>query len=190
MYMFPPQNPDLKPESLMNYEISAMQSLIDNKLNIGVNLFLIKGSNFIKTAMIDGKPLNINSGEVENKGFEITSAYQLNTNFRFNANYSYLNMKHKIVAAPKNKLYVGGEFSKGKWHISSGVQYINNLYTNIQNDDAKESFVLLNARIKYSITNNIDLFAKGENLLNQNYEINEGFPMPGATFFGGISLSL
>ena len=190
MYMFPPQNPDLKPESLMNYEISAMQSLIDNKLNIGVNLFLIKGSNFIKTAMIDGKPLNINSGEVENKGFEITSTYQLNTNFRFNANYSYLNMKHKIVAAPKNKLYVGGEFSKGKWHISSGVQYINNLYTNIQNDDAKESFVLLNARIKYSITNNIDLFAKGENLLNQNYEINEGFPMPGATFFGGISLSL
>lgn len=190
MYMFPPQNPDLKPESLMNYEISAIQSLIDNKLNIGVNLFLIKGSNFIKTAMIDGKPLNINSGEVENKGFEITSAYQLNTNFRFNANYSYLNMKHKIVAAPKNKLYVGGEFSKGKWHISSGVQYINNLYTNIQNDDAKESFVLLNARIKYSITNNIDLFAKGENLLNQNYEINEGFPMPGATFFGGISLSL
>lgn len=190
MYMFPPQNPDLKPESLMNYEISAMQSLIDNKLNIGVNLFLIKGSNFIKTAMIDGKPLNINSGEVENKGFEITSTYQLNTNFRFNANYSYLNMKHKIMAAPKNKLYVGGEFSKGKWHISSGVQYINNLYTNIQNDDAKESFVLLNARIKYSITNNIDLFAKGENLLNQNYEINEGFPMPGATFFGGISLSL
>lgn len=190
MYMFPPQNPDLKPESLMNYEISAMQSLIDNKLNIGVNLFLIKGSNFIKTAMIDGKPLNINSGEVENKGFEITSTYQLYTNFRFNANYSYLNMKHKIMAAPKNKLYVGGEFSKGKWHISSGVQYINNLYTNIQNDDAKESFVLLNARIKYSITNNIDLFAKGENLLNQNYEINEGFPMPGATFFGGISLSL
>jgi len=31
-------------------------------------------------------------------------------------------------------------------------------------------------------------FARGENLLAQRYEINRGFPLPKATFTGGISL--
>jgi hypothetical protein len=34
----------------------------------------------------------------------------------------------------------------------------------------------------------ITLFAKGENLLGQRYEVNHVFPMPKATFMGGVSL--
>ena len=33
------------------------------------------------------------------------------------------------------------------------------------------------------------LFVKGENLLAQRYEINAGYPMPKATFMGGINLN-
>ena len=36
----------------------------------------------------------------------------------------------------------------------------------------------------------LEIFVKGENLLGQNYEINSGFPMPGATVFGGISINI
>jgi len=48
MYMFPPQNPDLQPERLMNYEVSLMQSLLENRLSLGVNLFAIRGDNMIQ----------------------------------------------------------------------------------------------------------------------------------------------
>ena len=37
MYMFPPQNPDLKPESMWNYEIALSQSLLN-----GCGCFLIR----------------------------------------------------------------------------------------------------------------------------------------------------
>lgn len=37
MYMFPPQNPDLKPEKLWNYELSFSQRLMDNRLSYGLN---------------------------------------------------------------------------------------------------------------------------------------------------------
>ena len=38
MYMFPPQNPNLKPESMWNYEIAFSQKLMDGRLSYGVNL--------------------------------------------------------------------------------------------------------------------------------------------------------
>ena len=41
MYMFPPQNPDLKPESMWNYEIAFSQKLMDGRLSYGINLFYI-----------------------------------------------------------------------------------------------------------------------------------------------------
>ena len=41
MYMFPPQNPDLQPESMWSYELAFSQRLMDGRLTYGVNLFYI-----------------------------------------------------------------------------------------------------------------------------------------------------
>ena len=45
MYMFPPQNPDLQPESMWNYELAFSQRLMEGRLTYGVNLFYIDGKN-------------------------------------------------------------------------------------------------------------------------------------------------
>ncbi|MDO5524015.1 MAG: TonB-dependent receptor [Bacteroidia bacterium] len=188
MYMFPPQNPDLLPERLMNYEISLLQTLLQNKLSLGLNLFYIQGDNMIQVAMVEGRPLNINSGEVENKGFEISANYQATRNLRFSANYSLLDMAHKILAAPEHKLYVSGTYTKDRWTFSSGVQYIGNLYKAVRPEPVEESFTLWNARVNFRATPWLGLFLKGENLLGQEYEINAGYPMLRTTVFGGIRL--
>ncbi len=190
MYMFPPQNPDLLPERLMNYEVSLMQSLLENKLSLGLNLFYIKGDNMIQVAMVEGKPLNVNSGEVENKGFEISSTYRATRHLRFSANYSLLNMTHKILGAPEHKLYVGGNFAKNKWNFSTGIQYIAGLYKAVRPEPVKEDFVVWNARVNYQALDWLNLFLKGENLLGQEYEINAGYPMPRTTVFGGVRVHL
>src|SRR5690554_542903 len=75
MYMFPPQNPDLAAERLMNYELSLLQSFPDARVSMGLNLFFIKGDNMIQVDFVNGRPLNVNSGEVENKGFELSFNY-------------------------------------------------------------------------------------------------------------------
>lgn len=188
MYMFPPQNPDLKPERLMNYEISLLQMLMDNRLSLGVNLFYIKGDNMIQQPQPNiGQWVNI--GEVENKGFELSASYQAMPNLRFSANYSYLDMIYKILTAPEHKLYVSGSYTKGPWGISTGVQYIGNIYTS-PSDTRQETFVLWNVRANYQLLDWLNLFIKGENLLGRKYEINAGYPMPGATIFGGIRVKI
>ena len=188
MYMFPPQNPDLKAERLMNYEISLLQMLMDNRLSLGVNLFYIKGDNMIQQPQPNmGQWANI--GEVENKGFEVSTTYLATSVLRFSANYSYLDMTYAILAAPEHKLYVSANYSKGRWGISSGVQYIGNIHTSLTGS-GQESFVLWNGRINYQALDWLGIFAKGENLLGQKYEINAGYPMPGATISGGIRVRI
>lgn len=188
MYMFPSQNRDLKAERLMNYEISLLQMLMDNRLSLGVNLFYIKGDNMIQQPQPNiGQWANI--GEVENKGFEFSASYQAMPNLRFSANYSYLDMTYKILTAPEHKLYVSGSYTKGPWGISTGVQYIGNIYTS-PSDTRQETFVLWNVRANYQFLDWLNLFIKGENLLDQKYEINVGYPMPGATLFGGIRVKI
>jgi iron complex outermembrane receptor protein len=190
MYMFPTQNPNLKPERLMNYEVSLLQSFPRQQLSFGLNLFYIRGSNMIQVDVVEGKPLNVNSGKVENKGVELDIHYEANRNLHFSANYSLLNMKYKLLAAPEHKIYMSGNFTTGRWNISTGIQYIGNLYTNIRPETRKNSFVLWNCRAHYQVIKWMKLFVKGENLLDQSYEINDGYPMPGITAFGGVSIEI
>lgn len=191
MYMFPPQNPDLKPESMWNYELSFSQSILDRKLSYGVNIFYIDGKNLIMTLPNPNGTgrLNQNSGKIYNSGFELQATYRINKSWSADANYSFLHMTNPVIAAPKHKLYAGGNFTSGRWSISTGVQYISGLYTAVGDTPSTESFVLWNVRASYRITKWLNLWAKGENLLAQKYEINLGYPMPRATMMGGVNLN-
>ncbi len=187
MYLYPPSNTDLEPERLWNYELSWKHRL--SSFTYGANLFYIKGDNMIQTQQVDGKPRNVNTGEIENWGFELEAAYHVDSHWSLKANGAYLHMKNKVVAAPELTAYAGANYRCGKWLATFGLQYINNLYTAVGNDETKENFALLDASVTYAATRNISLWARGENLLAQNYEINLGYPMPRATFMGGVNVN-
>ncbi len=189
MYMFPSQNPGLLPERLMNYELSLLQNLLENRLILGVNLFRSAGDNMIQTIITNGKPLNVNTGKIDNAGLEMSVACRLNNRIYLTTNYSYLNMKYKITGAPEHKLYAGGSYTTRRWTFSTGVQFIRGLFTSTGQNPQKENFTLWNARLNYKATNRLSFLLKSENLLNQKYEINAGYPMPGTTIFGGLQLN-
>jgi iron complex outermembrane receptor protein len=189
MYMFPPQNAELKPERLMNYEISLLQSFPETRVSFGLNLFYIKGDNIIRQPQPNvGKWEN--TGNIENKGFELSANYRVTSHFLFSANYSLLDMTYKIAGAPEHKLYVSGDYFISRWNLATGLQYLGTLYTKVNPEPVKENALLWNARINYKASDWLNFFLRGENLLNRNYEINAGYPMPGATVFGGLRINI
>ena len=188
MFMWGVANPDLDAERMWNYELSYSQKLLDGRLSYGVNVFYIDAENLITVGMIDGRRMNLNTGEAKNAGVEGQIAYRFNEAWSADANYSYLHMDTPIIASPEHKLYVGAVYAKGRWHLSSGIQYIGGLYTEVGEKPKTEDFVLWNVRGSYRLTDWLSLWVKGENLLAQRYEINAGFPMPKATFMGGVNL--
>ena len=187
MYMFTPRNPDLRPERMWTYELSLSQKLLDGRLSYGVNVFYIDGDNFIMTQMVDGKPHNVNAGALRNAGVEAQAAWRIARDWSVDANYSFLHMENPVVAAPEHKLYVGGLFTHGRWHVSTGVQYVAGLYTQVGDSPVQEDFVLWNIRASFRILDWMSVWVRGENLLNWKYEINAGFPMPGTNVTGGLN---
>ena len=194
-FLFPPQNADLKPESLWNYEIAFSQTLLDGRLHYGINLFHMDVENTIQ-AVAPG-PKNMNTGELKNTGAEVQAAYMISKAFTVNGNYSYLKMETPVIGAPTHKAYLGGSFTRGRWHASTGLQYVNSLYTTVKqprpatvlaNPDIKEDFLLWNARVSYQATDMVQLWVNGDNLLNTDYQINDGYPMPGIAFMAGVNL--
>lgn len=191
MYMFPPQNPDLQPESMWNYELAFSQRLMEGRLTYGVNFFYIDGKNLIQTLPNPNGSgmLNQNSGEIENTGVEIQAAYRINRQWSVDGNYSFLHMENPVIAAPEHKLYAGANFSHRRWNVSTGIQYVEGLYTSVGENENKENFVLWNLRASFRACKWLDIWARGENLLAQKYEINAGYPMSGATVMAGFNLS-
>lgn len=189
MYMFPPQNPDLRPERMWTYELALSQKLLKGRLSYGLNIFYISGDNMIlRLPNPDGAGmLNQNSGEVRNAGVEAQAAWRIARDWSVDANYSFLHMDNPVVAAPEHKLYAGALFTHGRWHVSTGVQYVAGLYTQVGENPVQEDFVLWNVRASFRILDWMSVWVRGENLLDWQYEINAGFPMPGANVTGGLN---
>lgn len=183
MYLYPPSNEELEPERIWNYELSWRHRI--DAFSYGLNIFYIKGDNMIQT--IQRK--NVNTGEIENYGAEIEATWRVNSNLSLTTNHSLLHMEHKIVAAPEYKGFLGANYHKNRWTAIAGLQFVSNLYTEVGDQETKENFCLLNACVSYALTKACSLWVRGENLLAQSYEINLGYPMPRATFMGGVNLN-
>ena len=187
MYLFPPQNPDLKPETLINYELSFRQRLFQGRFDYGVNVFYMDGDHIIQVVPVDGRPQNVNTGKIKNWGIEADLDWIMGEHWSLLVNYSFLDMKYPVLASPKHKLYGGIRFRSARWTWTSGVRYVGGLYTSLKTA-SKEQFVLWNVDAEFRPCRWMTLYVRGENLLGQHYEINAGYPMPKATALGGIKL--
>ena len=182
MYLYPPSNEELEPERIWNYELSWRQRL--GAFSYGINLFYLKGDNMIQT--VERK--NVNTGEIENYGVELEAGWRFSPHLSITTNHSFLHMENKVVAAPEYKGFLGANYQWKRWNAVAGLQYISNLYTAVGQNEQTENFCLLNASVSYALGNNLSLWVRGENLLAQEYEINLGYPMPRATFMGGVNI--
>lgn len=190
LYMYASANEDLLPENSWSYDFTVAQRLLDNRLSMELNLYYVKGDNIVQVVTVDGQPQNQNVGKFANKGVEFSLNYRILHNLSLNSNYSYLHMNTPITGAPRNKFYAGIMYVPGKFSLSAGAQVINRLYLSTGEKAQTSNYTLVDAKVSYKALKWMDVFVKGDNLLAQKYETMLGFPMPRATFMGGVSLSL
>jgi iron complex outermembrane receptor protein len=189
LYMYASANEDLLPEESLSYDFTVTQRLLDSRLSMELSLYYIEGNNIVQVVMVDGSPQNQNVGEFANKGVDFTLNYRILNNLTLNTNYSYLYMDTPITGAPGNKFYAGLTYTPGRFTISAGAQVIDKLYLSTGENAQTSNYTLVDTRIDYRALKWLDIFVKGDTLLVQKYETMLGFPMPRATWMGGVGLT-
>ena len=189
LYLYNPANAELKPEYMLNYELSYRQTVCDGRLNYGLALYFIDGKDMIQTGMLDGRPLNMNTGKFKNKGFELDATWHFLQRWQLYAGYAYLHTDNKsVLYAPKNKLDLSLSFNPGNFEL----ELENNNIWSLQNGnpEGSVSYSLVNFRGAYTYPSKVPvtLFVKLDNIFNKKYEVMYGCPMPGITVFGGVEL--
>ncbi|MDR3652400.1 MAG: TonB-dependent receptor [Paludibacter sp.] len=186
LYLYAP-NPSLQPESMVNYEISWLQSLLNSRLNLELTAYKANGSNMIQVVGMGYSATRENVGTFSNQGIEFSARYSVDKNLYFNANYSYLDMNKVVIAAPRQQFNVGANYNYQIWGFHLSLQDIDRLYTSVQ-PAVTQNYTLVNARITAKPMKHIELFLAADNLLNNQYQINYGYPMPGINFNAGFNL--
>jgi len=191
LYLYAP-NPNLKPERLINYEISWLQSLLNNHLNLELTAYKIVGSNMIQVVGQGFAAHRENLGSFNNLGVEFSARYVVTRHLQFHANYSYLKSDSIIKAAPRQQVNLGGNYTYKIWGLNLSAQYIDKFYSALSvapfTTKQEPNYLLFNARLTVRPMKYLELFVSGNNLLNQQYEINSGYPMPGINFNTGFNL--
>ena len=187
LYLYQPANPDLKPEYMLNYELSYRQYFLDSRLMVGAAIFYIDGKNMIQTIREDGRPLNVNTGKFHNKGFELEAGYSILSNLVATASWSYLHTDSDNLYSPKNKLCADVTYSPSEFSFTLENQSIWSM-KNGNPDGSKQNYSLLNLRAAYTLQGAVPvtLSVKVDNITDKHYEIIYGCPMPGATLMGGV----
>ena len=187
MYLYA-ANPNLQPERMRNYEVSWLQSLGDNKLQLELTLYKVVGDNLIQVVGFGPTAKRQNVGHFNNQGVEFSAKYALNKNLFVHANYSYLDLGKAIMAAPRQQANISANYKYKVWNINLSTQYIERLYTSMTT--IQPQYLLLNARISAHPLKLLEIFIAANNILNQTYEINKGYAMPGINFNAGINIKL
>ena len=190
LYMYAVANENLEPERAWSYDFTVSRKWLEGRLGTELSLFQTKGSNIIEVTVVEGKRANRNVGAFENKGVEFSTYWQALDNLRFNANYSYLHMGTIYTGAPVHKAYVSGTWNIGKFAVNLGAMGIKDLYLTTGDDAQKSEYIDLKCRLSWQASSWLTLFVRGENLLNSDYQTMAGFPEPGITILGGLSVSL
>ncbi|MBD5278546.1 MAG: TonB-dependent receptor [Bacteroides sp.] len=187
LYLYPPANPELKPEYMLNYEVGYRQHLLDHNLMVGAAIFYIDGKNMIQTVMQDGRPHNVNTGKFHNKGFELEAGYNIMSNLQAGASWSYLHTDSNNLYSPKNKLNAEVTYSPGRFSLTLEEMSIWGL-KNGNPDGSTENYSLLGVRVAYTLGSDVPvtLSVKADNITDTRYQIIYGCPMPGATLMGGV----
>lgn len=188
MYLYFP-NANLLPERMMNYELSWLQNLLQNKLQFELTAFWVEGENLIQVV----PPLvtiRQNAGTFSNKGIEFSGNYEVCKGLKILGNYSFTDIKKAVLAAPRHQANLSINYIYKIWNFNLSTQYIDGLNVRIIPTPITETYALVNARIAAQVLPQLKVFVMGNNLLNQSYQINYGYPMPQTYFNAGINLKI
>lgn len=194
-------NPDLDAEKAINSEIGY-----ENKDIAGVH---VKGTVFynhvtdyiqlIKVAdpTDSGATTNQNQniGEVDFSGIELEMGAEIVKALEIGCNYTLTHIDNKtdeseIINVPKHKIGAYARYRMFERLVAQvDTEYDSKRFSSADGVQVADGYVVVNSKVGYDLGKGFMVDGGVKNLLDENYEIQEGYPEAGRTFFANLRYS-
>jgi len=193
-------NPDLEPETSVGWDAGIEQTLLDGKVVFNATYFNNEFEDMIEFYSIyDAMGFWIggyydNISKAESEGVELSVYVQPSEDLSISGNFiTTRTLDHKtgeqLLRRPKEKWNLGVNYRfSSKGNINIGMNHVGRRFD--AGNQYVDKYLIYNAALFYNISDNIQVFARGENLLDADYEEVTGYGTPGASGYGGVKISL
>lgn len=193
------------PEKSISYEVGARKYFAQKRFMMEGSLFYSRISNYIDIA--DNVSFDtVNFGKIRIQGLELSFIAHLNDALELYGNYTYLDAINKdpyrgsieaysrLPRRPRHQLLLGGIHRFEKGHVGAefqGVYDREDLDFNFPTGKLDiEDYTLVRIFGSYNVTEDISLFGRIENVLDEDYDTTYGYKGHGVGAYAGFRIKL
>ncbi|MCH8081979.1 MAG: TonB-dependent receptor [Proteobacteria bacterium] len=177
----------LRPEQSQGWEVGAEQPLFGDKARLTVTYFTRKTSDQIDFDLVTFKFANI--ARTRAKGVEVIFSAELSGKLSVSGNYTRLKAVNLVsggmlLRRPKNIFNANVTWAAtGRLMLTASL---NHTGRQLDGDLVLDGFRVIDVRISYRLNDQVTLYGRIENALDQDYQEVAGFGTPGVSAFAGI----
>ncbi|KZK85495.1 Vitamin B12 transporter BtuB precursor [Pseudovibrio sp. Ad46] len=187
-------NHELEREESLSFDVGVDKKWLDGQLSTSATYFNILTDDLIDYDNSISKYNQI-KGTSRSQGVELEVSYKPTDRLVLTAGYTYTYSvgpdKKRLAHVPLHDLSVAMNYGFTD-DISlnvNGTYLGENLGSDWPNIVAMEDVFLLGAKASYDVTKEVELYVRGENLLDQDYELINGYQTPGLSVYAGLTAS-
>lgn len=181
-------NQNLLAETAKGFDVSVSHKFSDY-FDITANYFKRNTNNQIDFDL--GTYTYNNLAETSAQGAEVIVAFVPLSNLAVSANYTYTESTDEdtgldLPRRPRHTMSIRSDYTwKNGLATGATIRYVGNAWENAANTNKIDSYVLVDATVRYPLSDNIDLNGRIENVFNESYQTAKGYgTYPRAGYIG------
>lgn len=180
-------DPTLQPETSSGWEVGIEQDIIKDRANISLTWFQRKSKNLIDFSLISFTFGNIL--QTRSKGVEVIFEAKITDKLSVSGNFTHLDAINTMTGLalsrrPKNIFNANVTFdATDRLSISGGINFT---ARQVDGFAVLAPFKVVDLRARYKVNDQISLYGRIENALDEQYQEVSGFGTPGISAFGGV----
>lgn len=189
-------NPALQPEQSFSFDVGVEQSLLDGRLIADVTYFQLDTDNLIDYSYATSSYMQL-PGVTKRRGVEASLVWQAAPWLDLEAAYTFTQTRQpdglERPRIPAHDIALSATVRPAeKWTITGTARAVRDTTDRISPswgtfvDVALDNYVLVDAKVAYQWNEDTEFYVRGENLLDQKYQVVKGYGMPGIGVFAGM----
>jgi iron complex outermembrane receptor protein len=185
LYLFPFPTLELEPERAWNHEVSLLRRF-GAAAALEFAAYQMEGSNQIR---VGGTPPNMrleNTGSFKHRGGEVALLLTPTSALGLDLSYGYLDVGELTLSHPRHQVGGAVRYQYRGFSGRLGVQHLAGLYGSDGGQNRLPDHTVVDARLSTTLADRYTLYLSGTNLLDEEYQVMPGYPMPGR----GVSIGV